>query len=178
MELTDELLSYWERLAEENNNYRLSLHIETIKEIREIKALLKEQTDNYDTEQKKADRRKCWLGGKVELQKLTLKDNRIYLDGVEIKNVKEFTLKSSAMAEVELNATLYVSLENVVEVDNIRAANMPEEKTVYFQDEIVAMKKALGIAIERGDLEKITYLSTAIANLTKAGADIELQISY
>ncbi len=46
MELTDELLSYWERLAEENNNYRLSLHIETLKEIREIKALLKEQTDN------------------------------------------------------------------------------------------------------------------------------------
>jgi hypothetical protein len=46
MELTDELLSYWERLAEENNNYRLSLHIETLKEIREIKALLKEQT--YD----------------------------------------------------------------------------------------------------------------------------------
>ena len=46
IELTDELLSYWERLAEENNNYRLSLHIETLKEIREIKALLKEQTDN------------------------------------------------------------------------------------------------------------------------------------
>lgn len=46
MELTDELLSYWERLAEENNNYRLSLHIETLKEIREIKALLKEQTNN------------------------------------------------------------------------------------------------------------------------------------
>lgn len=46
MELTDELLSYWERLAEENNNYRLSLHIETLKEIREIKALLKEQTDD------------------------------------------------------------------------------------------------------------------------------------
>lgn len=46
MELTDELLSYWERLAEENNNYRLSLHIETLKEIREIKALLKEQTYN------------------------------------------------------------------------------------------------------------------------------------
>ena len=46
MELTDELLSYWERLAEENNNYRLSLHIETLKEIREIKTLLKEQTDN------------------------------------------------------------------------------------------------------------------------------------
>ena len=45
MELTDELLSYWERLAEENNN-RLSLHIETLKEIGEIKALLKEQTDN------------------------------------------------------------------------------------------------------------------------------------
>ena len=46
MELTDELLSYWERLAEENDNYRLSLHIETLKEIREIKALLKEQTNN------------------------------------------------------------------------------------------------------------------------------------
>ena len=95
----------------------------------------------------------------MELQKITLKDNRIYLDGVEIKNVKEFTLKSSAMAEAELEATLYVSLEKVLEVDNIRVANMSEEKTVYFQDEIVAMKKA-------------------IANLTKAGADIELQISY
>ena len=114
----------------------------------------------------------------MELQKITLKDNRIYLDGVEIKNVKEFTLKSSAMAEAELEATLYVSLENVVEVDNIRAANMPEEKTVYFQDEIVAMKKALSIAIEKGNAEEIASLSTAIANLTKAGADIELQISY
>ena len=62
----------------------------------------------------------------MELQKITLKDNRIYLDGVEIKNVKEFTLKSSAMAEAELEATLYVSLEKVLEVDNIKAANMPE----------------------------------------------------
>lgn len=110
MELTDELLSYWERLAEENNNYRLSLHIETLKEIREIKALLKEQTDDYDTGQREAGRRKGWLGGKVELQKLTLKDNRIYLDGVEIKNIKEFTLKSSAMAEAELNVTVYVTV--------------------------------------------------------------------
>lgn len=114
----------------------------------------------------------------MELQKLTIGDNKLYLDGVEIKNVKEFTLKSSAMSETELDVTLYVSLENVVEVNSVRVANMLEEKTVYFQDEIVAMKKALGIAIERGDLEKITYLSTAIANLTKAGADIELQISY
>lgn len=64
----------------------------------------------------------------MELQKITLKDNRIYLDGVEIKNVKEFTLKSSAMAEAELEATLYVSLEKVLEVDNIRVANMSEEK--------------------------------------------------
>ena len=110
MELTDELLNYWERLAEENNNYRLSLHIETLKEIREIKALLKEQTDNYDTEQKKADRRKGRLGENMELQKLTLKDNRIYLDGVEIKNVKDFTLKSSAMAEAEPNITVYVTV--------------------------------------------------------------------
>ena len=46
----------------------------------------------------------------MELQKLTLKDNRIYLDGVEIKNVKEFTLKSSAMAEAELNVTVYVTV--------------------------------------------------------------------
>lgn len=114
----------------------------------------------------------------MELQKITLKDNRIYLDGVEIKNVKEFTLKSSAMAEAELEATLYVSLEKVLEVDNIRVANMLEEKTVYFQDEIVAMKKALSIAIEKGNAEEIASLSTAIANLTKAGADIELQISY
>ena len=55
---------------------------------------------------------------------------------------------------------------------------MLEEKTVYFQDEIVAMKKALSIAIEKGNAEEIASLSTAIANLTKAGADIELQISY
>ena len=114
----------------------------------------------------------------MKLQKITLKDNRIYLDGVEIKNVKEFTLKSSAMAEAELEATLYVSLEKVLEVDNIRVANMSEEKTVYFQDEIVAMKKALSIAIEKGNAEEIASLSTAIANLTEAGADIELQISY
>lgn len=46
----------------------------------------------------------------MELQKLTLKDNRIYLDGVEIKNIKEFTLKSSAMAEAELNITVYVTV--------------------------------------------------------------------
>ena len=178
MELTDELLSYWERLAEENNNYRLSLHIETLKEIREIKALLKGQTEDYDTGQREAGRRKGRLGGKMELQKLTIGDNKLYLDGVEIKNVKEFTLKSSAMAEAELEATLYVSLEKVLEVDNIRVANMSEEKTVYFQDEIVAMKKALSIAIEKGNAEEIASLSTAIANLTKAGADIELQISY
>nr|DAS41908.1 MAG TPA: hypothetical protein [Caudoviricetes sp.] len=49
----------------------------------------------------------------MELQKLTLKDNRIYLDGVEIKNVKDFTLKSPTMAESELNVTVYVSVDNV-----------------------------------------------------------------
>ena len=114
----------------------------------------------------------------MELQKLTIGDNKLYLDGVEIKNVKEFTLKSSAMSETELDVTLYVSLENVVEVNSVIVANMLEEKTVYFQDEIVAMKKALSIAIEKGNAEEIASLSTAIANLTKAGADIELQISY
>ena len=46
----------------------------------------------------------------MELQKLPLKDNRIYLDGVEIKNIKEFTLKSPAMAEAELNLTVYVTV--------------------------------------------------------------------
>ena len=49
---------------------------------------------------------------------------------------------------------------------------------MYFQDEIIAMKKALSIAIKKGNVEEIVSLSTAIANLTKAGADIELQISY
>ena len=114
----------------------------------------------------------------MELQKFTLKDNKLYLDGVEIKNVKDFILKISTMSETELDVTLYVSLENIVGVDSIRVANMLEEKTVYFQDEIVAMKKALNIAIEKGNVEEIASLSTAIANLTKAGADIELQISY
>ena len=46
----------------------------------------------------------------MELQKFTLKDNKLYLDGVEIKNVKEFTLKSSAMSEAELNLTVYVTV--------------------------------------------------------------------
>ena len=58
MELTDELLSYWERLVEENNNYRLSLHIETLKEIREIKALLKEQTYDRNNTTQGADNSK------------------------------------------------------------------------------------------------------------------------
>nr|DAQ79298.1 MAG TPA: hypothetical protein [Caudoviricetes sp.] len=46
----------------------------------------------------------------MELQKLTIGDNKLYLDGVEIKNVKEFTLKSSAMSEAELNLTVYVTV--------------------------------------------------------------------
>lgn len=46
----------------------------------------------------------------MELQKLTIGDSKLYLDGVEIKNVKEFTLKSSAMAEAELNLTVYVTV--------------------------------------------------------------------
>lgn len=46
----------------------------------------------------------------MELQKFTLKDDKLYLDGVEIKNVKEFTLKSSAMSEAELNLTVYVTV--------------------------------------------------------------------
>ena len=46
----------------------------------------------------------------MELQKFTLKDNKLYLDGVEIKNVKEFTLKSSVMSEAELNLTVYVTV--------------------------------------------------------------------
>ena len=46
----------------------------------------------------------------MELQKLTIGDNKLYLDGVEIKNIKEFTLKSPAMAEAELNLTVYVTV--------------------------------------------------------------------
>ena len=46
----------------------------------------------------------------MELQKLTIGDNKLYLDGVEIKNVKEFILKSPAMAEAELNLTVYVTV--------------------------------------------------------------------
>ena len=49
------------------------------------------------------------LGGKMELQKLTIGDNKLYLDGVEIKNVKEFTLKSSVREVTELNVTIYVT---------------------------------------------------------------------
>lgn len=49
------------------------------------------------------------LGGKMELQKLTIVDNKLYLDGVEIKNVKDFILKSSVREVTELNVTIYVT---------------------------------------------------------------------
>lgn len=49
------------------------------------------------------------LGGKMELQKLTIGDNKLYLDGVEIKNVKDFILKSSVREVTELNVTIYVT---------------------------------------------------------------------
>ena len=49
------------------------------------------------------------LGGKMELQKLTIGDNKLYLDGVEIKNVKDFILKGSVREVTELNVTIYVT---------------------------------------------------------------------
>nr|DAS56821.1 MAG TPA: hypothetical protein [Caudoviricetes sp.] len=45
----------------------------------------------------------------MELQKLTIGDNKLYLDGVEIKNVKDFILKSSVREVTELNVTIYVT---------------------------------------------------------------------
>jgi hypothetical protein len=46
---------------------------------------------------------------RLKLQNLIIKNDTLYLDGMELKNVKEFTLKSSAMDETELNVTIYVT---------------------------------------------------------------------
>lgn len=46
----------------------------------------------------------------MELQKLTVKNDKLYLDGVEIRNVKDFILKYSATTGAELNVTLCVTM--------------------------------------------------------------------
>ena len=46
---------------------------------------------------------------RLKLQNLIIKNDTLYLDGMELKNVKEFTLKSSVMNETELNITIYVT---------------------------------------------------------------------
>lgn len=46
---------------------------------------------------------------RLKLQNLIIKNDTLYLDGMELKNVKEFTLKSSVMNETELNLTIYVT---------------------------------------------------------------------
>lgn len=46
---------------------------------------------------------------RLKLQNLIIKNDTLYLDGIELKNVKEFTLKSSVMNETELNVTIYVT---------------------------------------------------------------------
>ena len=46
---------------------------------------------------------------RLKLQNLIIKNDTLYLDGMELKNVKEFTLKSSVMNETELNVTIYVT---------------------------------------------------------------------
>lgn len=46
---------------------------------------------------------------RLKLQNLIIKNDTLYLDGMELKNVKDFTLKSSAMDETELNVIIYVT---------------------------------------------------------------------
>lgn len=46
---------------------------------------------------------------RLKLQNLIIKNDTLYLDGMELKNVKEFTLKSSVMNETELNVIIYVT---------------------------------------------------------------------
>ena len=46
---------------------------------------------------------------RLKLQNLIIKNDTLYLDGMKLKNVKEFTLKSSVMNETELNVTIYVT---------------------------------------------------------------------
>ena len=46
---------------------------------------------------------------RLKLQNLIIKNDTLYLDGIELKNVKEFTLKSSVMNETEFNVTIYVT---------------------------------------------------------------------
>ena len=46
---------------------------------------------------------------RLKLQNLIIKNDTLYLDGIELKNVKEFTLKSSVMNETEHNVTIYVT---------------------------------------------------------------------
>lgn len=48
---------------------------------------------------------------RLKLQNLIIKNDTLYLDGMELKNVKEFTLKSSVMNETELNVTIYVTTQ-------------------------------------------------------------------
>ena len=48
---------------------------------------------------------------RLKLQNLIIKNDTLYLDGMELKNVKEITLKSSVMNETELNVTIYVTTQ-------------------------------------------------------------------
>ncbi|USF30328.1 hypothetical protein [Clostridium sp. MD294] len=50
----------------------------------------------------------------MKLQKLVIDENEhIYLDGIEISNVKEYILKSSAEKPAELTLTIYVITNQV-----------------------------------------------------------------
>lgn len=96
MEFSDGTLRYWSKAAVEEQNHTLAFVVQVLREIREVKELLKSQTD--------------------------------------------------------------------------------KEKDIHFQKEIQAMKKDLSMAINRGELEEISALSAAIADLTRAGVDIDQQL--
>ena len=50
----------------------------------------------------------------MALQKLVIDENEhIYLDGVEIPNVKEYILKSSTKKPAELTLTIYVTTNQI-----------------------------------------------------------------
>lgn len=60
---------------------------------------------------------------RLKLQNLIIKNDTLYLDGMELKNVKEFTLKSSVMNETELNVTIYVTTHQDIGLINNNVNN-------------------------------------------------------
>lgn len=88
-------------------------------------------------------------------------------------------MNHSRLLDTEL---LLTKLDNILadkgsEIMESQKVELSNKEILYFKSELVELREMLRTAICEKDIKKIVPISTALANLTKAGLDIDRYVT-